>query len=225
MILLRVHLSDECNRRCPSCHWFGQSGEPVVHAGPEAADVLAAVERARAVLPAVGLVLTGGEPTLWEPLPEFINALPPGATLTVFTNGILAARLLPVRRRAILLLNACAETDEAAVAGLRRRGWSVNRNPLPAGTPRDQFVRAEGFRHLLGREVRCRGGGGWRFATDGRAYACEIGVRAKDPTLRLPVSLREGAFNTVQPPWFACVVREDCLSAFGCDQRFEEVSP
>lgn len=220
MIVLRVHVTDACNQRCPSCHWFG-CGPITECPPPRPEDVLALVERLQGGRP-LFLVLTGGEPTLWEPLPDVLSSLPRRVRVAILTNGILAERLLTAKRVGQILLNVRPETDLAAIKDLRRRGWEVCDNPLPEEAPRNQFVLANGYRHLLGKSVQCRGP--WRFATDGCAYACEIGVREKDPALRLPVTFREGTIQTDKPAWRTCKVGEACLSALGCEQAVKEAS-
>ncbi len=212
-MILKCYVSDRCNFRCPGCHWFS--------------------EEVKAVEPSVGTLLptilspewteidfTGGEPTLWEPLAELVNAIPADKVVGVFTNGSHPQALSTIARSIWILLSLHPETSWDAVRELlvlaAGKKWRVSAVSFPADVPVPEWFRltvrglsnqiadGEAYRHLLGCEVICAPRTAL-LGTDGHFYNCERGLRSKDPEFRHQCGK-------------LCRVAENCLSAFSTEQ-------
>jgi hypothetical protein len=216
-MILKCHVSDRCNFRCPDCHWFSEGVDvrdppvgallPIIRS-PEWSEV----------------DFTGGEPTLWEPLAEAINTVPIEKRVGVFTNGSHPEALVAIARSVWILLSIHPETDWDAARELldlaAGRQWAVSsvRFPEDTAVPKwfplwarpltNQITDGAKFSGLLGKTVRCVPRTAL-LGTDGHFYACERGLRSKDPALR-------GRFMET------CRVGAGCLSAFIGEQRVTE---
>jgi pyruvate formate lyase activating enzyme len=62
-----------CNMRCPFCHNASLVTDPSSQPVIPAEDVLSALSKRQKVLE--GVCITGGEPTLYQELPEFIEKI------------------------------------------------------------------------------------------------------------------------------------------------------
>jgi hypothetical protein len=212
-MILKCYVSDRCNFRCPDCHWFSE-------------DVKVIEASADTLLPTIlspewtEIDFTGGEPTLWEPLADTVNAIPGDRTVGVFTNGSRPKALSAIARPIWILLSIHPETDWDVVRELLSlaagKKWRVSAVSFPADTPVPEWFRlgarglsnqiadGERYRHLLSRRVVCAPRTGL-LGTDGHLYSCERGLRSKDPAFRHACGK-------------LCRVEENCLSAFSTEQ-------
>ncbi len=90
-----------CNFRCPMCHNAELVLRPAALPDIPAAEVLAFLERRAGKL--TGVVITGGEPTLWPALPDFLREVRMrGYAVKLDTNGYEPATLAALLEAGLL---------------------------------------------------------------------------------------------------------------------------
>jgi hypothetical protein len=229
--IVSINVTDRCNFRCAACHWFSDAVTTTFEQKTE--DYLAFFRR---VGPIDRLQITGGEPTVWPGFAELINRLPDSIdTIAVFTNGSRLREIQNIRRNNVYLrISLHAETDLATVAAIvamaKTRAWRIkicsfgreigsNRPKEFAGLTinyqEDQTaVGVQHYGHLLGKRVLCKPKMAY-FATDGKAYCCEHGLRTKDSSYAYSFDLWAGQ---VSLPFVECTVKSTCLGCFDTEQ-------
>ena len=232
--MILVNVTDQCNFRCSGCHWFSSTVVPSERP-LEADDVASFLTRTG---PYDRAIFSGGEPSLWEPLPDVVNQIRTGvAQFAIYTNGSMPDRLAGIVRsgRSLYLrISVHSQTDWRAVretvALARSRSWAVKvfaYRPdfdhvgvpgwldVPIKVNEDQnALGASWLGYLKGKRVMCRPRMIF-IGSDGKAYACERGMRSKDTRLALDFSVWSG---TVSNRPRSCIAESDCLSCFVSEQ-------
>ena len=227
-------VTDACNMRCRGCHWFSAPVKPRRgRLAPE--DITAFLARTG---PYDRAVFAGGEPTLWQGLAQAVNGTPLETEVAIYTNGSSPETLTPINRSNVYLrLSVHEETMwisfRATLELAKERGWRVKlfsyetdfaraRPPkwldLSIKVTPDQIE--EGDRllgHLLNTRVRCRPRMLF-IGSDGRAYTCEKGMRAKDDSLAEDFDLWSGDPHVFQRE---CTADRACLSCMMTEQFVE----
>ena len=219
-VKVSFHLTDDCQLRCVDCHWF--SG-PITPSRPR--PPAAYIQWSERWKPAE-IRLTGGEPALYPGLDELVLGLH-CQKLVLCTNGESLDTLsgLPAREGVEMWVGRNREVDEQFERTLQAigvaKGWRVGfvtyRGPL--AEVRNEVACGEDLTELLGSRVSCQTRR-IRFASDGWAYNCEVGLRTKDERLRCGFGLDQG---TPEISTKVCVVEEGCLSCFVNEQAYEVV--
>jgi organic radical activating enzyme len=237
----KFHVSDACNMRCNLCHWFSEEIIPMSKIKPN--DIINFINRELYGGTRIESVsFTGGEPTLWPGLAKVINAIPPKiAKVIINTNGSGPRKLKEIERSVCLSISIHNEVDwikmkECIDIAIRNR-WefyfstfegSVEEVTFPewfdyhVKTWTNQISQAKSILTcMVGKRILCRPKFVY-FATDGRAYVCEKGLRSKEDEYTEDFTLWKGN-PTVR--FRKCVADPSCLSSILCEQDYILANP
>lgn len=233
MFKIKFWVSDDCNFRCNSCHWFSTS---IKKCSPlPAEDYINYINSNSSIISEV--VFTGGEPTLWDDLPIVINNVPEKIKKVINTNGSFPDLLSKINVKITLLVSLHQQTDWDAIKRLielaKSRRWGLAFAQF-TGSPTEppgwfksrihiedeQVESGNKYEHLVGSDIFCKPKMVY-FATDGNAYICERGLRSKDKKFYAGFGLTHG--ETVID-YCKCNVDKNCLSCLVTEQEFKGAS-
>jgi organic radical activating enzyme len=218
---IKFILSDRCNLKCTDCHWF--SGEIT---DPGFIDADATISWCHQHLKLISNIkLTGGEPTLHPEFVRLANSLQELRTpITVYSNGTNLEKLRGIVKPCNLYVGINRPISPSLRNELKNLHHHVHlQSYLKAYADendkrlRNQLAVEPSLAQNIDKQVNCHSNT-IRFATDGHAYQCEVGLRSKDPRLRCSFSLRDG-LPSVQP--LRCRISKECVSNFPEENRFD----
>lgn len=229
--IICFQVNDKCNFNCTSCHWF--SKDVSVVDPPSYKMYLAFLDKINWV---DRVVLSGGEPTLWDELSNFINGVRNNVgEITIYTNGSNPTMLQKIENKEniYIRLSIHKETNWKLIKQTLRlileRSWNIKVYAFEASMPEkipswfylnikfnkeqscDGFLK---YSNLLGQQIFCQPRMLY-FGTDGESYCCEKGLRSKNKKYSMGFSLDDG---TVHASFRQCLVDEDCLGCFDTEQ-------
>ena len=212
-IPVKIYITDKCNLHCKDCHWFS---EPVKESNiVTREDILYFIEKWQPK----EFCFTGGEPTLWPYLAETINSIPLTVALGLNTNGTHPEILDLIERPVTILLSYHKKTNRNVFNKsyniIKDKGLKVTLATFDS--PVDGFKIEANQLNIsdddkrIGKYVKCRPRQIY-FGSDGRAYFCERGLRAKSDNLTMGFSLRDGIPSLKTR---VCKANKSCLTASG----------
>lgn len=229
--IICFQVNDKCNFSCSSCHWY--SGEVICMYPPSYKKYLVFLDKFNWV---DRIVLSGGEPTLWAEIDNFINGVGNNVgEITIYTNGSNPSMLerIQSKRNIYLRLSIHKETNWKLIKQTldlaSERNWNVRVYAFEASMPekipswftlnikysKEQLFDGQlKYHDLLGKQILCQPRMLY-FATDGEAYCCEKGLRSKNKKYSMGYSLDEGV---VHVNFRSCLVDTDCLGSFDTEQ-------
>lgn len=201
------HLTDRCNLYCEGCHWFSSKIKIV----PETDWTHYNNWISRHSVTTI--YLSGGEPTLYPDLLPLIHSIPETIMVIINTNGTMPLVLSKIKRKKLQLrvsenrpLNNPDFEKKIMDLGFPCNFYSFN----GLGGKKNKENELESGKDLIGRKIFCTPAK-IRFASDGHAYCCEMGIRTKQIEYRSGFSLWEG---TPHRSGKNCVITEKCASNF-----------
>lgn len=217
--VVKFHLTDECNIRCENCHWFSQP----VHRAHQAvgyADYLTWISKNKRKIKSI--TLTGGEPTLYPDFLKLINQIPDALKVRVYSNGTNPHILQKITRKNVELRisqNRSVDSDfEDTIKALNipYRIQSFNQDNSNLEDEVKFGEQEDGF-YLIGKSCLCKSNS-IRFASDGYAYHCEIGLRSKNKIYQTGLSLWNGKLRDSE---VGCVIKKECLSNYLKENQYK----
>jgi hypothetical protein len=212
MMVITFHLTDICNIKCKGCHWF--SSEIKIVEDLNWTHYINWVIKYKNQIQFIKL--SGGEPTLYKHFLTLVDNLPKDVYLIINTNGTNLNILSQIKRKENIELRVSEnrEIDDSFEEKIINLGFHCSFYSFN-GLGRKQNLNNEtefGQTHgkiLIGNKGRCFFKE-IRFAADGWAYNCELGLRSKREDLRL-FSLWEGEPLNLGKE---CIVSDKCASNF-----------
>jgi uncharacterized Fe-S cluster-containing radical SAM superfamily protein len=231
------HVSDVCNMKCPKCHWFFEKIN--IKDEISAEDINLFFKRMSKTKIKIGRVFfSGGEPTLWKDLAEAINCIPNAIeNVIIFSNGSNPEKLASVNRNICLRISIhnkvkwdkiyeCINLAKSKVWKIRFVGYegAIEKVVFPdwfeyeVVMKREQVTESKKkLHHIIGKKIFCEPQKIY-FATDGRAYFCEKGLRSKDDKYVEDFNLLNG-LPKIRP--MTCIADESCISNIINEQNFK----
>jgi organic radical activating enzyme len=211
-MLVKIWVCDSCNYKCNDCHWFQ---EPINIGEPNAQLLLNLISKHPEW---DRIVLTGGEPTMWNGFTRFVENIPNDLTVIIQSNGSYPDRIERINRSNLFfVLHIFPRSDYDSFfrskSIIKRKGWDLvtieykNKNQVVETVDVDRIIpnqlqEASRYSYLLGKKIYCYPAAVY-VGTDAQIYWCERGLRSKDPKLKRDF----GEYNI-------CIVEEPCLSCF-----------
>lgn len=214
MYNVKFHVTDECNIRCKDCHWFSHDvtdGKVIA-----ASDYLNWISKNLTKIKLI--TITGGEPTLYPHFIELVNNIPIHIQITINTNGTNIDILKNINKRKKVLLyignNRKVKPnffDDIKSIGLKYQIVSYTGYEGKQLKNQVEESKIDEMISLLGKKCFCYPNHEIRFASDGWAYNCEIGITGKVKELRTGVSLWN---DVISRGGMSCEIKPNCLSSF-----------